>query len=78
MNPLIYVLIGVALAAIAVTVYAFASAKEGFEDQEGFHRVAKPQSKKPGGRKRGRRTFAECATEGVDSRLRIYVSDSTG
>ena len=30
---------GVASAAVAVTVYAFVTAKNGFEDEEGFHAV---------------------------------------
>ena len=37
MNSLFYVAIALSVGAIAVTVYAFFSAPEGFEDEEGFH-----------------------------------------
>lgn len=46
MHPLIYAVIGVGLAATAVTVYAFASAKDGYEDEKGFHGI-QPKPKRP-------------------------------
>lgn len=39
MNPLIYVALVLGVSAIAVTVYAFLSAPEGFEDERGFHAI---------------------------------------
>ena len=37
MNPLIYVVAALSLGAIAVTIHAFLSAPEAYEDEEGFH-----------------------------------------
>ena len=42
MSPLFYVAAVLSLSAIAVTVYAYLTAEEGLEDEEGFHAV-KPQ-----------------------------------
>ena len=41
MNSLLYVAVALSVGAIAVTVYAFFSAPEGFEDEEGFHAIGK-------------------------------------
>jgi hypothetical protein len=37
MNPLFYVAAALSLGAIAVTIHAFLSAPEAYEDEEGFH-----------------------------------------
>jgi hypothetical protein len=37
MSPLLYVAAVLSLSAIAVTIYAFISAPEGYEDKQGFH-----------------------------------------
>jgi hypothetical protein len=42
-----YVAIALGVGAIAVTVYAFFSAPEGFEDEEGFHAIRKRARLKP-------------------------------
>jgi hypothetical protein len=39
MSPLFYVLIAVSIGAVAVTIHAFLSAPEGYEDEDGFHTV---------------------------------------
>ena len=41
MNGIFYVAVALSFGAIAVTVYAFLSAPEGFEDEEGFHAIRK-------------------------------------
>lgn len=41
MNPLIYTTIGVGVAAVAVTWYAIVSAKDGYEDETGYHPLAR-------------------------------------
>jgi hypothetical protein len=39
MSPLFYIAAVLSLSAIAVTVYAYLTAEEGLEDEEGFHAV---------------------------------------
>lgn len=39
MNATFYAAAAFGLAAVAVTVYAFLTAKEGYEDDEGFHAI---------------------------------------
>jgi hypothetical protein len=41
MNSIFYVVIALSVSAIVVTVYAFLSAPQGFEDEEGFHAIRK-------------------------------------
>jgi hypothetical protein len=42
-NPLFFAAIFLGLAAVVVTVYAFCTAEEGYEDEEGFHSVSSPE-----------------------------------
>lgn len=37
MFPLIFICVGIAVAAVAVTWYAVVTAEEGYEDETGFH-----------------------------------------
>jgi hypothetical protein len=47
MIPFFYATAVLSLAAVAVTVYAFATASDGYEDDEGFHAVRPPAQPKP-------------------------------
>ena len=39
MNPLFYLAAAFSFGAIAVTVHAFLTAEDGFEDEDGFHTI---------------------------------------
>lgn len=45
MVTLIIAAAGITVAAIAVTIYAYATAKNGFEDEEGFHAITSVEQK---------------------------------
>ena len=45
MTPLIYTLIGVGVAAVAVTWYAVMSARDGYEDDSGYHALPRDPKK---------------------------------
>lgn len=50
MPPLFHILLALSLTAIVVTVYAFLTAPDGIQDEEGFHAVLKedaPESQVP-------------------------------
>jgi hypothetical protein len=47
MTPFFYAAVVLSLAAVAVTAYAFATASDGYEDDEGFHAIRPPAQPKP-------------------------------
>ncbi|MCC6537213.1 MAG: hypothetical protein IT162_06660 [Bryobacterales bacterium] len=48
MNPLIYAVIGLAVLALGATLYALFTAREGYEDDAGFHPTESDQRHRNG------------------------------
>jgi hypothetical protein len=72
MHPLFYAVLGVALAATAVTLYAFASATDGYEDEDGFH-VIQSKTKRP-----RRRNPSVILTDESDTAVNPYAPHHPG